>query len=66
MNMDVAAAEVSASKKFFKSHLSLSVPMSCRNVGTRAPTILGFWQEPQSRESIVTTIYYCPSDTCTF
>jgi hypothetical protein len=28
--MDVAAAAVSASKKFFKSQLSLSVPMSCR------------------------------------
>jgi hypothetical protein len=28
--MDVAA-EVSASKRVFKSRLSLSVPMSCRN-----------------------------------
>jgi hypothetical protein len=31
MNVDVAA-EVSASKKFFKSQLSLSVPMSCRTL----------------------------------
>jgi hypothetical protein len=40
MNVDVRA-KVSASKKFFKSQLSLSVPMSCRSCGAEIKGL--FW-----------------------